>query len=209
MRIMGAQEKPAELQPWAVGIGRPITEASLHALRTGFERIMPEGVALITREIPGVNYVSADNMASLVERSSASIDQSQVAPLANQIVASLCEKNKFNAAALDPVVLNIERVKFKSNSPYASHLQIRLYDRAEEFYPGGYLMDGEKTVALQTLGLQRKHRDPNRGNVSRGLLKIGLIVGELGLVTNPRLVRLGDMLEGQVELDPVGIVTST
>lgn len=208
LRQLAPSEWPAELIPREVGIGRPITAESLDNVMEAFHDVMPQGVSLIPREIPGIVYASATIMSKLVERSS-HLDQSQAPAFAARLITSFCENGTFHAtSAHQPASLKIDRIKWRGAGDSNRLLQLRLLDKQKNGCPNGYLVDGEKRATMKALSLQPELNDYNNSDPSKALLRLGLILGKAHLVTPTLLNELADAVDGKIEVQRVDLVSA-
>jgi hypothetical protein len=100
----------------------------------------------------------------------------------------------------------LERIKF-GNTPRSKNLRMLLKDRPDKHYPGGWLLDGEKSATTRVLKLPYPHRERGSSRPPIITLMLGFILGEVNLVTDTRLQEMKDCLSEWVALGSVGPIS--
>jgi hypothetical protein len=192
-----------------VGIGRPLSAASLATFSSAFDALTPEGLNFVPRKIPGLSYITPEIMAALLSRSSAGIDPTRLGVFTNRLVAALCEKGALNETALEPIDMVVYGIDYQLKDRYADSFAaiLRVLDCADGFYREGYLIAGERNAIRQGLR-QEPSPIPSKPTRHRRNLKLGAVEGDLSLLTGGMMKSLREEFLKVVKLEPIGLITS-
>jgi len=201
-------------EPLASGIGRPLYPDWIDNFYDSVRRILPRSSDLSVRVLPGIVYVSGDELLWRGSDSLAEGDQDHrqelVANYAGSLVASLCERDMLDQdSTFSNISLYVSRPKdgnILDINPKRSHTKIGIHvvDIKREDGLNGYRVVSEKEAFLQELELPRKAHELPKRRVPLHKVSLGFIN-----LTHPDSSILNDInyaIPQEVEFGPIGVV---
>jgi hypothetical protein len=189
------------------GIGRPIDPEWVREFSAAFDRVMPQGVDLYHQPIPGLVYVTGQDLKNHPERRRRYEwpDRERVAEkdvektLGALVLRGELEPKTIKSSVALPV--NYAQVRSRNADTQKAYLKVRVGDVANGFYPERFQIAGEKR-AIQ-YQLDTAPTIPPTREIPAHYCNIGTIQG---LVTIQQLNEVVALCPSTIEFGPVGII---
>jgi len=177
---------------------------SLENLTNAFSKVMQPGVDFKPWVTPGLVYVDPQDLTKFEETHPNLAGCKDRQTLISGILTYLSITRSLKQELVG-VSLNAAIEDFRLTHD-GTQLHARLRDRAETYYPGGYLFDGEGQAARKVLGIEPSSRPKSSRSRKRSLLRLGKVSGDISILTNPKLKELKILFGRYVELQHIDVV---
>jgi hypothetical protein len=188
-----------------VGLGRPVNHGWTEAFYERFERLRPANSLWTRRIMPGVTYLSNQDMENLPDEDRDRYKRDGLI-VVEEMVADLYERAVLNDAVgkqpLYPAFAGLEVLPIKAGG---IRLLANIVDIESDAYNTGYVIVGEKLNATTEYPFNGLPPITVRTDeVSTHKIALGIARGSANWLSPRFLHKLGKQLESVVMLEPIG-----
>lgn len=162
------------------GIGRPVSQEWMEEFQVVFERKAPDDVIFYPRSVPGIQYVPAKRLGSLIAEEYRGEETEEIAKSqAGWLIRDLIDKGKLlklEAESQSEFPFRLVRFNWDKSNP---KLELLLNDIDENNYPERYLCQGEREVFKKRLDINDKGFNPRTHAVPTLNIALGMVTGTI------------------------------